>query len=55
MNPQPESYWRALFAGHGFGVSPLRAQLLDAIADVPEPRYLHKNLMVFERARRPGS
>jgi SAM-dependent methyltransferase len=55
MNPQPESYWRALFADHGFAVSPLRAQLLDAIADVPEPRYLHENLMVFERADRPGS
>jgi len=50
MNPQPESYWRALFAEHGFAASPLRAQLLDAIADVPEPRYLHENLMIFERA-----
>ncbi len=55
MNPQPEPYWRALFAEHGFAVSPLRAQLLDAIADVPEPRYLHENLMVFERADRSGS
>jgi 2-polyprenyl-3-methyl-5-hydroxy-6-metoxy-1,4-benzoquinol methylase len=55
MNPQPESYWQALFAEHGFDVSPLRVQLLEAIADVPEPRYLHENLMVFERAPQPAS
>jgi SAM-dependent methyltransferase len=55
MNPQPESYWRALFEEHGFALSPLRDELLDAMADVPEPRYLHENLMVFERAPRPGS
>jgi SAM-dependent methyltransferase len=55
MNPQPESYWRELFAKQGFAVSPLRDDLLDAIADVPEPRYLHENLMVFERSSRVAS
>jgi SAM-dependent methyltransferase len=55
VNPQPESYWRALFEERGFAGSPLRRELLDAIADVPEPRYLHENLMVFERTARPAS
>jgi SAM-dependent methyltransferase len=54
MNAQPESYWRSLFADYGFTPSPLRAELLAAIADVPEPRYLHENLMVFERSPRAG-
>jgi hypothetical protein len=55
MNAQPKSYWRDLFAENGFADSPLRAELLDAIADVPEPRYLHENLMVFERSRQSES
>jgi SAM-dependent methyltransferase len=53
VNEQPESYWRALFERKGYMPSPLRDDLLAAIADVPEPRYLHENLMVFERSR-PG-
>jgi SAM-dependent methyltransferase len=55
MNPQLESFWRSLFAEQGFEASPLRDELLDAIADVPEPRYLHENLMVFERSPRAAS
>jgi hypothetical protein len=46
---QPKSYWCKLFALHGFGESPLTATLLDAIADIPEPWYIHKNLTVFEK------
>ena len=54
MNEQPESYWRKLFERNGYAPSPLREQLLAAIADVPEPRYLHENLMVFEQSRQVG-
>jgi SAM-dependent methyltransferase len=50
LNPQPKSYWRALFAGCGFSESSLERELLEAIADVPQPEYIHANLMVFERA-----
>ena len=50
INAQPESYWRELFAHHNFTESPLRDELLRAIADVPEPRYLHESLMIFEKA-----
>ena len=31
-----------------------RAKRLQMPADVPEPRYLHENLMVFERSPRAG-
>lgn len=55
INAQPQSYWRALFEERGFATSPLQAELLAAIADVPEPRYLHENLMVFERSSRAAS
>jgi SAM-dependent methyltransferase len=50
LNPQPKSYWRALFAGRGFPESSLERELLEAIADVPQPEYIHANLMVFEKA-----
>ena len=50
MNSKPKSYWRTLFADHAFAESPLENELLAAIADVPEPRYLHENLIVFERS-----
>ena len=49
MNLQPKSYWRDLFATHNFDYGPLHDELLAALADVPEPRYIHENLMVFER------
>ena len=50
MNLQPKSYWRDLFVAHDFDYGPLHDDLLAALADVPEPRYIHENLMVFERA-----
>jgi len=55
VNEQPESYWRDLFERNGYSASALREELLEAIADVPEPRYLHENLMVFERSPRAAS
>jgi SAM-dependent methyltransferase len=55
VNAQPESYWRDLFRRNGYVESPLRGELLAAIADVPEPRYLHENLMVFERGATAAS
>jgi SAM-dependent methyltransferase len=49
INERPHAYWQSLFARNGFARSPLRKELLDAIAGCPEPRYIHANLMVFER------
>jgi len=52
LNERPYSYWRSLFAEEGFTQSGLRDQLLEAIAGIDEPRYIHTNVMVFER--KPG-
>lgn len=49
LNLRPKEYWRALFERRGFSASPLERALLDAIADIPEPEYIHANLMTFER------
>ncbi len=49
LNPQPKSYWRSLFEAKGFASSPRDSELIWAIQDVPEPEYIHANLMVFER------
>jgi len=49
INLRPRSYWVALFASQGFIESRLREELLVAIADIREPQFLHRNLMVFER------
>jgi SAM-dependent methyltransferase len=54
INLQPPSYWASLFGEQGFAWSPLRDELLAAIADIPRPRFIHRNLMVFER-RRPAT
>jgi SAM-dependent methyltransferase len=51
LTVRPKSYWRELFATYGFEESRLTADLLDAIADIPEPWYVHENLMAFERLR----
>jgi SAM-dependent methyltransferase len=50
---RPMSYWRELFALHGFSESPLTTTLLAAIADIPEPWYIHKDLVVFEKRPKP--
>ena len=50
INERPLAYWAALFARRGFAKSSLRDDLLAAIADIQEPRFLHENLLVFERA-----
>lgn len=49
VNLRPQEYWERLFAAYGLAPSELRDRLRAAIADVPEPRYIHANLMVFER------
>jgi 2-polyprenyl-3-methyl-5-hydroxy-6-metoxy-1,4-benzoquinol methylase len=49
LNMKPKSYWQALFAAHAFLESPLASRLLEEIADIPKPEYIHRNLMVFER------
>jgi SAM-dependent methyltransferase len=49
INVRLREYWVALFSASGFVESPLADGLLEAIADFPEPRFLHR-LMVFERA-----
>lgn len=51
INLQTKDYWRKLFEHHGFSRSVLERELLEAIAAVPEPEYIHANLMVFERSR----
>jgi SAM-dependent methyltransferase len=52
INLEPKPYWAGLFARHGLEQRSLERELLDRIADVPEPGYIHRNLMVFERIPR---
>ena len=49
VNLRSREHWSSFFADHGFGTSALEAELLAAIADIPEPKYIHANLMVFEK------
>lgn len=49
VNLKPKSYWHALFAERGYVVSGLDRELREAIAGIPEPAYIHANLMTFER------
>jgi SAM-dependent methyltransferase len=51
LNERPQSYWRELFGLRGFHESPLHARLHEAIADIPEPWWIHQNLVVFEAVR----
>jgi SAM-dependent methyltransferase len=46
---RPRSYWEAQFSSVGFVVSSLERDVRDKIAAVPQPSYIHANLMVFER------
>jgi SAM-dependent methyltransferase len=50
INLKPKPYWRELFARHGLEQGSVERELHERIADVPEPEYIHANLMVFERA-----
>jgi SAM-dependent methyltransferase len=52
VNEQPHSYWRALFENAGFVESSLADDVRQEIADIPDPVWMHTNLMVFERAPR---
>jgi SAM-dependent methyltransferase len=49
LNEQPHSYWSGLFESVGFGGSPLADEVRRAIADIPDPVWMHANLMLFER------
>jgi hypothetical protein len=49
INLRPKEYWSDLFGRHGLSQGGLERELREAIADMPEPRYIHANLMVFER------
>jgi SAM-dependent methyltransferase len=51
INLRPQSYWSELFARHGLARDRLEREVRSASATVPEPAYIHANLMVFERAR----
>jgi SAM-dependent methyltransferase len=51
LNVRPKDYWSQLFARHGFVPAAFESELARAVAAVPEPAYIHTNLMVFERAR----
>jgi len=50
VNEQPRSFWDALFAEHGFRESALGAQLREDVAGVPEPAWMHTNLVVYEQS-----
>jgi SAM-dependent methyltransferase len=55
VNEQPPGYWRDLFAEHGFRQSAGESALRARIAGVPEPRWLHANLLLLERAQATSS
>lgn len=51
VNEQPRAYWEALFAGNGFRRdAPGEAALKSRIAGIPEPAWMHENLMLYSRA-----
>jgi SAM-dependent methyltransferase len=49
VNEQPRSYWERMFADRGFELAPLGDAIRDDLRDIPEPAWMHENLMVFER------
>jgi SAM-dependent methyltransferase len=52
VNEQPRAYWERLFAEHDLAAADeTLASLRADIAEIPEPRWMHANLAVFERAR----
>ena len=55
INLRPKAYWRGLFHALGYATSPLERALRDEIAAVPEPAYIHENLMVLERSSASSS
>jgi SAM-dependent methyltransferase len=48
VNEQPRAFWDALFAKRGFGESALGEQLRRDVAEIPEPAWMHTNLIVYE-------
>lgn len=52
VNEQPHEYWVDLFRAHGYEPAGVTEAALKAeIAGVPEPSWMHANLMVFGGAR----
>jgi len=52
VNEQPHEFWVDLFRAHGSErAGEMEAALKAAISDVPEPSWMHSNLMVFAGAR----
>jgi SAM-dependent methyltransferase len=51
VNEQPRSYWLDHFARHEFAESALGESLRSEVAHIPEPAWMHTNLMVLERER----
>jgi glycosyltransferase involved in cell wall biosynthesis len=49
VNEQPATYWEALFAEHGFARSAVTETLRGELRDVEQPKWLARNLVVFER------
>jgi SAM-dependent methyltransferase len=51
VNERPHAYWEALFADRGLVRDVVReAELKQRIASIPEPVWMHANLMLFRRA-----
>jgi SAM-dependent methyltransferase len=49
VNEQPNSYWRSRFEEVGYVPSGLLQEIRSRIADIPEPPWMHANLMMFEK------
>jgi SAM-dependent methyltransferase len=49
INEQPRQFWLDLFAARGFRESPLTEELRRGTADIPEPEWMSRNLIVLER------
>ena len=54
VNEQPHEFWDELFRACGYRRSALAESLLDDLAEIPEPAWMHTNLIVYERAAEPA-
>jgi hypothetical protein len=50
VNEQPRAFWLELFSRHGYVPSPAGDRLLAGIVHIPEPAWMHANLIVLEPA-----
>lgn len=51
VNEQPRAYWERLFAARGFDLDPVGTEVRTALASIPDPAWMHENLLVFRRGR----